>query len=319
MASPRRRLGSPRTINSVYQKTKFPPLSRKSLSEQRCQRGHHNGLQDALQITGIETETPEPASSRTASSSSRIEISSAKLEELKDLQVREKQYKNKLSSLQKLIEQLRAELKVKQEEIDNLILKMAEVEQKYKQLFEGEQVEHEKTKTALSEALKLVKEKESILNEMKKAHDVKLKDLTFMYEKRLADLRAEKDKEIALRDTKLHGLKMKMADALKDNSWERQQQLEELSKELNRINEECRLLKSKMRALKVRDENCQNCQDLLKQVEHKRTTIENQEATIKQLATLCKKFELQLTQQDDLLKQWADSKGYKIGTVPNKR
>ncbi|XP_077995339.1 uncharacterized protein LOC144448876 isoform X2 [Glandiceps talaboti] len=291
-----RRLGSPRTINSVAgNPTKFPPLSRRSLPDQRSLR-NFNQLQDALQITGIDTDVPEP-SSPTRSLTARSD--SARSEEIRELQAKEKQYKNKITSLQKLIEQLRAEIKTKQEEIDSLQLKIQETEQKYKQLYEEEKANHEKTKEELKEALKLLNQKNNYIDELKANHEKRMRESTDKYENRLRELRLQKDKEIAERDAKLEGLKRRMAEALKDNSWERQQQLEELSKELARINEECRLLKSKMKALKVRDDNCKNCQDLLKQVELKTTTVVNQEATIKQLATLCKKFEVQLSQQEE--------------------
>ncbi|XP_070572067.1 structural maintenance of chromosomes protein 2-like isoform X1 [Ptychodera flava] len=325
MATPRntaaahktRRLGSPRTINSVAgAQTKFPPLSRRSLPDSRSIK-NYNELQGALQITGIDTESPDGNTSPTRALTARSDT--AKSEEIKDLQAKEKQYKSKIASLQKLVDQLKAELKTKQEENDSLQLKLQEVEQKYKKLYEDEKESHEKTKQELKDALELLKKKENQITELNSEHEKKIKEVTDKYENKLRELRIEKDREIAIRDQKLDSLKKKMAEALKDNSWERQQQLEELSKELARINEECRLLKSKMKALKVRDDNCQNCQALIKQVEEKKATIEGQEATIKQLATLCKKFELQLTQQDKLLKQWADSKGYDVGAVPNSK
>ncbi|GFO15082.1 grip and coiled-coil domain-containing protein 2-like [Plakobranchus ocellatus] len=116
----------------------------------------------------------------------------------------------------------------------------------------------------------------------------------YQLEKRLSDITAEKDAQIADRDQKLSRLKSQMADALKGNSWERQQQLEELTKELSRIQEESDLLRMKIKSLS------------------KNKQLKEKDGTISELKSLCGKFETQLTTQDKLLEQWAASKGHKI-------
>lgn len=60
---------------------------------------------------------------------------------------------------------------------------------------------------------------------------------------------------------------------------------------------------------------CGNCAESAARAEKLATMVKEREVTIKELKSLCVRFETQLTQQDVLLKQWADSKGHKI-TLP---
>nr|KAG5687756.1 hypothetical protein BaRGS_014845 [Batillaria attramentaria] len=134
--------------------------------------------------------------------------------------------------------------------------------------------------------------------------------------RQMTEMATLKDKEIADKDQKLNRLKMQMADALKGNSWERQQQLEELTKDLARIQEECDMLRSKLKSLsKTKPGHCQNCAEATARAEKLAVTVKERDTSIKDLKSLCAKFEKQLSQQDQLLKMWADSKGHKV-TVP---
>ncbi|CAG2204224.1 unnamed protein product [Mytilus edulis] len=134
--------------------------------------------------------------------------------------------------------------------------------------------------------------------------DEKLKDIT--------DL---KDKELALRDEKLNRLKKQMADALKGNSWERQQQLEELTKELARLQEECDTLRMKLKSFKSKG-SCPNCSDSNGKLERLFIECKDKDKTIKDLKILVTKFEKQLNQQDALLKNLGESKGHKVNYKP---
>lgn len=53
-----------------------------------------------------------------------------------------------------------------------------------------------------------------------------------------------------LKEEKLDNLKKQIAGAFKDNSWERQVQIEELTKELKRVQEESDLIKHKLKGYK---------------------------------------------------------------------
>ena len=62
--------------------------------------------------------------------------------------------------------------------------------------------------------------------------------------------------------------------------------------------------------------SCPNCQDMTTKLEKFSVSIKDKDLTIKELKSLCTKFEKQLTQQDHLLKQWAESKGQKVNYNP---
>ena len=46
-------------------------------------------------------------------------------------------------------------------------------------------------------------------------------------------------------------------------------------------------------------------------------SIKEKDSSIKELKTLCSRFEKQLTQQDELLKLFAEKKGHKVTNFPN--
>ena len=56
---------------------------------------------------------------------------------------------------------------------------------------------------------------------------------------------------------------------------------------------------------------CNNCDVMRQQVTTSQALVKDKEESIVQLKTLCSKFEKQLQQQDTLLTQFAESKGYK--------
>ena len=56
---------------------------------------------------------------------------------------------------------------------------------------------------------------------------------------------------------------------------------------------------------------CSNCDVMRKQLSTSQVQGREKDKTIGDLKTLCSKFEKQLSQQDSLLKQFAESKGYK--------
>ncbi len=62
-----------------------------------------------------------------------------------------------------------------------------------------------------------------------------------------ARLKLEHLDEIRIKDEKLANLKKQIALSFKDNSWERQMQIDELSKELKRVQETCEDLKLRLK------------------------------------------------------------------------
>jgi hypothetical protein len=62
----------------------------------------------------------------------------------------------------------------------------------------------------------------------------------------MEQMRQEHARELKIRDDKITFLKKQISDSLKDNSWERQQQIEELTKQLKRTHDEYELLRQKL-------------------------------------------------------------------------
>jgi len=250
------------------------------------------------------------------SASSASEVSHDKCEkEIKDGLEREKLLKDQVTSLQKQIAELKIALRGSEEEKQTLLSKLDTQEKNYNIQLEGERTEHEATCTSLSEAREEVTQAQETINQMRTDHEAALRALREELEQKLAETVASKDAEIADKDQKLARLKSQMADALKGNSWERQQQLEELTKELARLQEESEGLRMKIKAIsknKQSSASCGNCDENLQKVARLQAMLKERDATLRDLKALCTKFETQLTTQDKLLEQWALSHGKKI-------
>ncbi|XP_070204497.1 filamin A-interacting protein 1-like isoform X2 [Littorina saxatilis] len=256
----------------------------------------------------------EPIPPKSASNSSTSAVSHEACEkDLKEVLGREKDLKERIAQLQRQVEQLTTKVGEKDQVILAMTTDMETMEENYKQKLEKEKSSHRATRDELDAAQLQIQEGLRQLEALEKESREKMDLIRLDFTRQLNELREAKDKEIADRDQKLNRLKMQMADALKGNSWERQQQLEELTKDLARIQEECDMLRSKLKALsKGKPGQCGNCAESASRAEKLAVTVKEREMAIKELKTLCAKFEKQLSQQDVLLKQWADSKGHKI-------
>lgn len=263
-----------------------------------------------------EEPKPKTQSAKSDSSSSTRSLENmVDKKELQEAKAREKDLLKKIAELQKLIEELKAQITEKDDIISSLENQLKEQEHNYKDQLEQEKQQHSNTKNSLEsirkeleaskeENKRIAKRNEELLNQFKNEMDEKLKELT--------DL---KDKEVALRDEKLNRLKKQMADALKGNSWERQQQLEELTKELSRLQEECDTLRMKLKSFKSKG-SCPNCSDSNSKLDRLFIECKEKDKTIKDLKLSVTKFEKQLNQQDVLLKNWSEAKGNKVNYKP---
>ncbi|XP_071848280.1 uncharacterized protein [Apostichopus japonicus] len=311
MTSPRGHSGS-RTLGNVKVKgTVFPPLTRAVndssrqyfVEHQLMVQGDSMGLPSFITKSIERNDTPQRATPRPVTS--KPENANSKLvEDIKELQTREKQSKNKIQSLQKIIEQLKQDVKSRDADLASINQKLAEIEEQYKKLYEEEQADHIVTKDKLKGISQELQEKNEFVEELKRKHEESMQEIKTRYEEKLKDLQEEKVREVKERDERIEKMKKQMVGFLKDNSWERQQQLEELTKELGKVSEEAMTLKIKLKSL-LRNNQCERC-DLLKQDIVKRDRkIAEQEISIKELMTVCKKFEKQLMQQA-ILRQCAD-------------
>lgn len=193
-----------------------------------------------------------------------------KNKQLKEFQDREKELHDQLSELRQLVDSLRSEVEQKETIIGDLDNRLQAQEEKYKSLFEKEKTSHALTKENLEKVETALAEKVHIVEDLKVQHDLQLKDTAVAFNKcqsELVELKSLKEKELKSRDEKLERMKQQMADALKGNSWERYQQLEELGNELVKVQEEADLLRNKLRNLqKTSKESCSNCDRLQEKI-----------------------------------------------------
>ncbi|XP_071945206.1 uncharacterized protein [Antedon mediterranea] len=303
----------------------FPPLTRLG-----NESGRNSLTQNRLSIQGDgmvthqrvpeKDETPRTPSSSSRPHTSRSEPNQKLQDDLREYQNRERQHKNRIQSLQKLNEQFKSEIAEKQEELDALRIKLNESvsqEEHYRVLYEKEKKTHQTTKLELEKAKLSVTEKAKSIVELKSLHELNLNEMNAKYKTELNELETSKNKEISDREDKIKKLKLQMGSILKDNSWERQQQLEELTKELNKISEEANILRTKLKnhICKAKG-SCENCFTYKKSLELKNKKLEEQEKTVLHLMSLVKKFETQLMQQDMMLKEFAMKKGFKSNYLP---
>ncbi|XP_038060775.1 myosin heavy chain, non-muscle-like [Patiria miniata] len=322
MTSPRanhngRTLGNVRLGNKS---TLFPPLTKTLADSNKAYFQEHHLMIHGDALSTPPKATEEIVSPRSMTSTrpltSRSDPNSKP--ELKDLQTKDKQHRNRIQSLQRLIDQLRAELKSKEEELASTQARLLQIEEHYKRLYEEEKQSHGRTKEELEATRQELKEKTNYVEQLKTQHERQVVDINAAHEHKLSALRSEKDKEISDRDTKIEKMKKQMADILKDNSWERQQQLEELTKELNKISDEASALRIKCKSLSTKSKSCDNCSAMKAELEKKTKKLSESELTAQQLNVICKKFETQLKQQDILLKDFAVNKGFKTDYDPRK-
>ncbi|KAK2168634.1 hypothetical protein LSH36_15g05012 [Paralvinella palmiformis] len=258
-------------------------------------------------------------SSKSSDSAVTSARSDDKAKELREARSREEKLKQQVAQLQKIINELQKEITGKDKHIQDLHNQIAEQEQKYKELYENELRLHEETRIELETVRVELDTAKSTITDMQQKHVQEIKELTSLMEDRLEKLGKEKDHEIALRDEKLTKLKKQMADALKGNSWERQQQLEELTKELTRVQDEADNLRLKLKLIEKSRKNsndCSNCEVLQNQLASSQKHMKEKENTIKDLKELCAKHEKQISQQELMLRKFAEQNIHKVPVIP---
>ncbi|CAC5415884.1 unnamed protein product [Mytilus coruscus] len=309
--------GSVRPLGSIKHNTgndripKLPSFTKTVEKSKMENVGIHGNAMNVPPPKVREDIKPKTLSAKSDSSSSTKSVENmVDKKELQEAKAREKDLLKKIAELQKIIEELKEQITEKDQTISSLENKLKEQEQTYKDKLDEEKQLHSNTKNSLEslrkeleaskeENKRIAKRNEELLNKFKNEMDEKLKDITEL-----------KDKELALRDEKLNRLKKQMADALKGNSWERQQQLEELTKELARLQEECDTLRMKLKSFKSKG-SCSNCSQLSLKNEELQKDNKEKEKLIKDLKGLLTKFQTQLKQQEQLMLLVEDSKGLK--------
>ncbi|ESO84649.1 hypothetical protein LOTGIDRAFT_204705 [Lottia gigantea] len=232
--------------------------------------------------------------------------------DLKEALGREKELKNRIEELLKIIEELKKEIRLKEENISSLENDLIKKEADFKNQLSVELGQHENTKQKLLDSSELVEKLRLEITSLKMESDRKFEKLKKEHEEKLAAINIQKNQEIKARDEKLAKIKQHMADALQGNSWERQQQLEELTKELAKIQDEADMLRSKIKSLsKPKQASCSHCEETNNKLKKALHALKEKDQAIKDLESLVVKFETQLSQQDQLLKMFAEDKALK--------
>ncbi|KAH9515149.1 hypothetical protein Btru_019332 [Bulinus truncatus] len=147
---------------------------------------------------------------------------------------KEKLLQEQLDILHQQNEEQQAKLMLALEQNETLQKQLIEQEEHLTNELFHEKELHSSTQKSLDETKKEMQQTRDNLVQIIENQQEEMTKQIMNLELRLS----EKDAIISDRDQKLNKLKTQMADALKGNSWERQQQLEELTKELARVQKE---------------------------------------------------------------------------------
>lgn len=320
----RTRSGVRPAVSSRRSSTKFPPVkagwgatSPPLIKNSRDPEWSHDMVR-GIQLKTV-SKVPSTASNspRRSSGSNEVKTPLPRQEERafsspqqngKDKEI--EKLKLKILSLQRLIEQLRAEIKEKTGTISELEEKLKAQAVDFEEQIKKINVRISEKDKEVEGQKKIVASKDLEIKELKESFSKEKEEMKKEFDQQLEEVKAQHLKELADRDGKIKIMKMHMADALKDNSRERQLQLEELTKELRRVTEETDGLKFKLQSMKSSNQGqCQNCFVMEKQLQSKITELRDKEIATIELQRLCSKMEKQLVQQDELLRQWAKNKG----------
>ncbi|XP_029449566.1 interaptin-like isoform X2 [Rhinatrema bivittatum] len=201
----------------------------------------------------------------------------------------DKCFLSQMKELQKENRQLQGSVKEKDEAMNNLIEVIQGKNDEYVKALEIERNNHETTKQQVKECQNLIEEKIQLLNDSTVYYETLMEDLQTQYQEAVETVKKHSQLEIRQRDDKLAKLKQQIADIFKEKSWEHQQQLEELKKELNRMTDETQMLRMKLKAENLPRQQCPNCRHLSSKLEEKALCMKLKERTIEELQAVCRR------------------------------
>ncbi|KAK2191700.1 hypothetical protein NP493_47g01018 [Ridgeia piscesae] len=280
----------------------FPPLGSTTHRENRnVLHAHGSAMSVAPARLAVDRcERPKMVKARrtptsvTPTSTSTNKELQEKIKELKAALAREKLQQEEVASLQTLLDEQKKLIAEKEGEISEMKLKLQEQESHYKALYEKECTAHAETRVQLNTTQQQLSEKLQYITELATRHNTQLQQLESTHSRQQAELQAKLESQIAIRDGKLNKLKKQMADALMGNSWERQQQLDELTKELTRAQEEADMLRIKIRSMLKAQKtgtgaSCANCESLTSQLQDKKRILSMKDQRIRDLENAVRK------------------------------
>ncbi|XP_057305813.1 centromere-associated protein E-like [Hydractinia symbiolongicarpus] len=238
-------------------------------------------------------------------------------------------FKEKYYALQKTVNKLRDEIKSKKNKIEEL---QQELESRNDLLITAKSVhgaceaEKEKLRKALNDKMckyensnlqnkEILTSHSKEIDNLKQLHADIIITLTKKHEGNVRCLKSDleiqfkKEREIHAqivksKDEKIDKLKFQMSTFLKDNSEERQHQIDELLKELKRVSDEAEYVKKALKKLKFNNNQCQKCAFYEKKCSEISTELYAKNETCKNLYQVCSKMERQLTHHEELSNLW---------------
>nr|XP_033794103.1 uncharacterized protein LOC117357501 isoform X3 [Geotrypetes seraphini] len=154
---------------------------------------------------------------------------------------------------------------------------------------EVERSNHEITKEQVKECQNIIDEKIQLLNDSTTYYETLMDDLQTQYNEAVETVKKHSQLEIRQRDEKLIRLKQQIADMFKEKSWEHQQQLDELRKEMTRMSEEIQVLRIKLKSETLTKQQCPNCRHLSSKLDEKALCLKLKERTIEELQSVCRR------------------------------
>ncbi|CAG5135789.1 unnamed protein product [Candidula unifasciata] len=252
----RQKQHKPRPLVYVHSSSKTPPLNSLNITkllpnpqssrEKLKENGHSSVVDLPVSVDVKETEVSVSEESEEPIDQTSVKCSSQDASNchdkckktIEDGLKREKELRHQTEELGMKLEELKVALCGKEEETRQLKNQLETQEAQLLAQLSQEQLTHDANKALLHETKETLSAAHKTTQRLIKEHRQNIDELKKESEKHLAEMLAEKDSVIADRDQKLARLKSQMADALKGNSWERQQQLDELTKELSHMQEE---------------------------------------------------------------------------------
>lgn len=161
-------------------------------------------------------------------------------------------------------------------------------------------------KTELKSARDEIAIKQEKIDAIIEEYEKKLRDLQSKHEWKIKEMEESHDEDIKKREEKLTRLKERMSETIGKNSAERQQQLEELKRDLVKSAQEARDLHKQLKYLQLKPKKCDNCVTLAAQLDEKTLQLRLKEKAINDLQNIGKAMQLQLNQQDTILTKWEE-------------
>ncbi|CAF0968508.1 unnamed protein product [Brachionus calyciflorus] len=217
-----------------------------------------------------------------------------------------KKLKKRINELEQLLKNSQKSNKEKDKIIEDLNIKLNETSKKEQESFQ-KIIDFSQLVDSLREENESL-HKQITLNEDVGKYEtekivIQLENYKIEKENEIKKMREDHLREISIKEEKLENLKKQIAGAFKDNSWERQLQIEELTKELKRVQEEYDLIKHKLKGYKNKNtDSCQNCESMNRKLEEKTLSLREKDNLVNELVNLMKKFQNQLNFNDELIK-----------------